>query len=329
VGSYISEQAIGDLHGGRYRIERKLGQGTFGAVFLAQDTELRRQVAIKIPRPEAVAKLGNVDSYLAEARNIASLDHPHIVTVYDVGRTADGSLYVVSKYIDGGSLADWRKSQSPDFKSIAGCLEKLAEALHHAHQKRLIHRDVKPANILIEEASGTPYLTDFGLSIREEDYLQYGHVAGTPAYMSPEQIRGEGHRLDGRSDLFSFGVVMYFMLTGRLPFPGQTYEEISREITKVEPPAPRSLHINIPAELERICLKLLLKRALKRYPDGRELAKDLRAWRVSRTAQATEKAPQRITPRGLRSFTADDAEFFLDLLPGPRNRNGLPESIAF
>ena len=106
TGSFISSLAIGDLRGGRYRLERKLGQGAFGAVYLAQDTELQRQVAIKIPRPEALAKLGNIDTYLAEARNVASLDHPHIVSVFDVGRTADGSLYVVSKFIDGGSLAE-------------------------------------------------------------------------------------------------------------------------------------------------------------------------------------------------------------------------------
>jgi hypothetical protein len=202
TGSFISSLAVGDLRGGRYRLDRKLGQGAFGAVYLAQDTELQRQVAIKIPRPEALAKLGNIDTYLAEARHVASLDHPNIVSVYDVGRTADGSLYVVSKYIDGGSLGEWNKTAAPDFKTIVDCLAKLADALHHAHLKRLIHRDIKPANILIEEASGTPFLTDFGLSIREEDYLQDGHIAGTPAYMSPEQIRGEGHRLDGRSDLF-------------------------------------------------------------------------------------------------------------------------------
>ncbi len=328
-GTFISEHTIGDLRNGRYRLERKLGHGAYGAVYLAQDKDLKRQVAVKVPNREALEKLVDVESYLHEAQHVAALDHPYIAPVYDVGRTIDGSIYVVSKFIDGCSLADWCKKNTPDFKTIAKLLEQIARALHHAHQRRYVHRDVKPANILIEEATGIPYVADFGLAIREEDYLQDGRVAGTPAYMSPEQTRGEGHRLDGRSDLFSLGVVMYWMMTGRLPFPGQTREEIAHEITTLEPPSPRSLKSEIPAELERICFKLLSKRASDRYPNGQALADDLLAWLTQHAAQAVQASPQKITPRGLRSFTADDASFFLDLLPGPRNRDGLPESVAF
>jgi serine/threonine protein kinase/formylglycine-generating enzyme required for sulfatase activity len=291
--------------------------------------DLKRQVAVKVPSREALDELINVDLYLVEAQNVAALDHPCIVPVYDVGRTLDGSIYIVSKFIDGCSLAEWLKNNNLDFQSIAKLVEQIAEALHHAHQQRLIHRDIKPSNILIEEATGTPYVADFGLAIREEDYLQDGRIAGTSAYMSPEQVRGEGHRLDGRSDLFSLGVVMYLMLTGRLPFPGQTHEEIAQEITTFEPHAPRSLKNEIPVELDRICLKLLRKRASERYTNGRELAEDLREWLTPSSIPQTKAASQKITPRGLRSFTADDAGFFLDLLPGPRNRDGLPESIAF
>jgi serine/threonine protein kinase/formylglycine-generating enzyme required for sulfatase activity len=329
TGTFISSHTVGDLRNGRYRFVRKLGQGAYGAVYLAQDMDLKRRVAVKVPSREALAKMVDIDSYLVEAQTVAALDHPRIVTVYDVGRTLDGSIYVVSKFIDGCSLAEWIKKTTLDFQAIAKLLEPIAEALQHAHQRRLIHRDIKPANILIEESTGTPYVADFGLAIREEDYLLDNRIAGTPSYMSPEQVRGEGHRLDGRSDLFSLGVVMYQMLTGRLPFPGQTRAEIAHEITSLEPPAPRSLITDIPAELERICLKLLRKRASERYANGRELAKDLRAWLTPRAIQLAKTAIQKITPRGLRSFTADDAGFFLDLLPGPRNRDGLPESIAF
>lgn len=328
-GTYLSDKKVGDLRNGRYRFARKLGEGAYGAVYLAQDMDLKRQVAVKVPSREALDKLVDVDSYLVEAQNVAALDHPCIVPVYDVGRTLDGSIYIVSKFIDGCSLAEWLKNNNLDFQSIAKLVEQIAEALYHAHQQRLIHRDIKPSNILIEEATGTPYVADFGLAIREEDYLQDGRIAGTSAYMSPEQVRGEGHRLDGRSDLFSLGVVMYLMLTGRLPFPGQTHEEIAQEITTFEPHAPRSLKNNIPVELERICLKLLCKRASERYANGRELAEDLREWLTPSSIPQTKVASQKITPRGLRSFTADDAGFFLDLLPGPRNRDGLPESIAF
>jgi serine/threonine protein kinase/formylglycine-generating enzyme required for sulfatase activity len=329
TGTFISGQTVGDLNEGRYRLERKLGQGAFGAVYLAQDTELKRQVAIKVPSREALDKLVDIDSYLREAQAAAALDHPQIVTVYDVGKTLDGSIYVVSKFIDGSSLADWLKANTLDFAAIAKLLQPVAEALHHAHQRRLIHRDIKPANLLIETATGLPFVADFGSAIREEDYLQDGRIAGTPMYMSPEQIRGEGHRLDGRSDLFSLGVVMYRLLTGRVPFPGQTFAELLHEITTVEPHAPRSVKADIPPELERICLKLLRKRASERYASGRDLAEDLQAYLAPRAAQVAAATTGKITPRGLRSFTAADAGFFLDLLPGPRNRAGLPESIAF
>jgi serine/threonine protein kinase/formylglycine-generating enzyme required for sulfatase activity len=329
TGTYISNNKIGDLGNGRYKITRKLGEGAYGEVYLCWDQDLKRQVAIKVPSRKAIKRLVNIDSYLVEAQNAAALDHPHIVSIYDARSTLDGSIYIVSKFIDGCSLADWIKKQTLAFDSMATLLDPIAMALHHAHQKRFIHRDIKPANILIEEATATSYIADFGLAIREEDYLQDGGRAGTPAYMSPEQILGEGHRIDGRSDLFSLGVVMYQILTGRLPFPGQTQEEIAHEITTVEPPAPSALRSDIPLELERICLKLLRKRASERYCNGRELAEDLREWLTSRTTRAVTASTQRIAPRGLRSFTADDASYFLELLPGARNREGLPESIAF
>ncbi|MFN7734053.1 MAG: serine/threonine protein kinase, partial [Pirellula sp.] len=329
TGSFISPNTVGDARAGRYVFARLLGRGKFGAVYLAQDMELKRQVAVKVPNREALEAHVDVESYLVEAQTVAMLDHPHIVPIYDVGRTHDGSIFVVTKFINGCSLAEWIKTQPLDHHATAKLLEPIAEALHHAHQRRLIHRDIKPANILIEEATATPFVADFGLAVREEDYLQKGYISGTPAYMSPEQIRGEGHRLDGRSDLFSLGVVMYQMLTGHLPFQGRTREEVTQKITSVEPVAPSSIRQDTPIELERICLKLLRKRISERYANGRELAEDLRAWLAPRTSHGVATTYQRITPRGLRSFTAEDASYFLDLLPGPRNRDGLPESIAF
>ena len=179
-GTFISDNKVGDLRNGRYRFARKLGEGAYGTVYLAQDMDLKRRVAVKVPSREALDKLVDVDSYLVEAQNVAALDHPHIVSVYDVGRTLDGSIYVVSKFIEGCSLADWIKKNNLNFQSIAKLLEQIAGALHHANQRRLIHHDIKPANILIEEATGTPYVVDFGLAIREEDYLQDGRIAGTP-----------------------------------------------------------------------------------------------------------------------------------------------------
>ncbi len=177
--------------------------------------------------------------YLAEARMVASLDHPHIVPVYDMGRSEDGAVYVVSKFIEGSDLKELIEQNRPAPDEAAKLLAVVAQALHHAHQKRLIHRDIKPANILIEEATHTPYVADFGLAIKEEDYLKSGSMAGTPAYMSPEQARGEGHRLDGRSDIFSVGIVFYELLTGKRPFRGSSSYELMVQISTTEPQPPR------------------------------------------------------------------------------------------
>ena len=162
---------------GRYRLVRVLGEGGFGRVWLGFDEELQRQVAIKVPTPERFEKADTAEAYLSEARTLATLDHPHIVPVYDVGRTDDGLVYVVSKFIEGGSLAQRIKQTRPGHEEAAKLVATIAEALHHAHLKRLIHRDVKPANILIEESTGRAYASDFGLAIREEDYLRSGSMA--------------------------------------------------------------------------------------------------------------------------------------------------------
>ncbi|QDV43398.1 Serine/threonine-protein kinase PknB [Stieleria neptunia] len=324
--TYISDATVGDVHRGRYRLLRVLGEGGFGCVHLAIDAELRRQVAIKVPKPERFKSAEDADLYLAEARTVAGLDHSNIVPVYDVGRTEDGSIYIVSKYIQGQTLADVIRQERPAPKDAAILMATVANALEYAHQQRLIHRDIKPGNILIEDATTTPYVTDFGLAIREEDYFDNLNIAGTPAYMSPEQARGEGHRLDGRSDVFSMGTVFYELLTGKRPFRGSTPNEQMHQVISTDPIPPRQIDDSVPVELERICLKALTKRLSARYSSAAALANDLSQWQPGENQQAAE---QTIVPKGLRSFDSDDSEFFLELLPGPRTRDGLPEIIQF
>src|SRR5579871_2090932 len=344
---------------GRYRITGVLGKGAFGVVYRGHDDDLRRDVAIKVPHRQRVAQPGDVEAYLAEARIVASLDHPHIVPVHDVGRTDDGCCFVVSKFIEGSDLARKLQEGRPAFPQAAELIATVAEALHHAHRRGLVHRDIKSGNILMDN-HGKAFVADFGLALKEEDFGKESMVAGTPAYMSPEQAQGEGHRVDGRSDIFSLGVVFYELLTGQRPFRGRTREDLFEQIARIEPRPPRQMDDTIPRELERICLKSLAKRVSERYPTAMDLADDLRHWQMGSLSRAAMPVPVvsppsvhvqvtvpassttpppsagltptvrvTIVPKGLRSFDANDADFFLELLPGPRDRNGLPESIRF
>ena len=259
----------------RYQILERLGAGGFGVVFKAWDAELERTVAIKLLRPGADGS--STSHLLAEARTLARLDHPAIVPVYDLGRTTNDDLLIVSKFVEGRDLSKWLKTQRMLPVQAAECVAVLADALDYAHAQGIVHRDVKPGNILLT-AAGEPVLSDFGLALHDAALGSGSHFVGTPAYMSPEQARYEGHRVDGRSDIYSLGTVLYELLTGSRPFQARDREELLDYVRNVEARPPRQIDRTLPRELERICLKSLAKRAADRYPTAGDMARDLRDW---------------------------------------------------
>ena len=331
---------------GRYRIDETIGSGGFGVVYKAWDEQLQRSVAIKVAR-KLSRSTHSTAAYLDEARFLARLDHTSIVPVFDVGQSENGTLFVVSKYVEGLDLSRRIRQERPSLNDAARIVASIADALDYAHSRGVVHRDVKPGNIIVSDG-GHPVLVDFGLAIRDADFGQGATFVGTPSYMSPEQARQEGHRVDGRSDIYSLGVVLYELLTGTRPFNATSVAALLELIRKVEVRPPRQIDRNVPKELERICLKALAKRVADRYSTAGDLADDLRHWATEQqfteslpspsTDSASDPTPSTassrqdaiaIVPRGLRSFESTDSDFFLNLLPGARDRNGLPESIRF
>ena len=355
---------------GRYEVRDMLGSGGFGDVYLAFDEKLKRQVAIKVPHEGRITGKNDSLEYLEEARMVAQLDHPSIVPVYDVGGSEETEFYIVSKYIPGSDLRRLLKKKRFGYLESVRLVEAVARALHHAHKCGLVHRDVKPGNILIDE-DGAPYVADFGLALSERRLDKGPRFAGTPSYMSPEQARGEGHRVDGRSDIFSLGAVLYELITGQRAFQGDTKSDLLEQIEHFDLPALRQRNEKLPKELDRICQKALAKQASERYWTAHDMAEDLGAFlrqdelqgtrestavgestiepsksrdgsqdfvlrqdsaensATNESDRLTETQTTVVLPKGLRSFDAHDADFFLELLPGPRDRNGLPDSLRF
>lgn len=316
---------------GHYFVVRKLGEGAFATVYLAREIENNRLLAIKVPKLNKLAAQDAMRFFQREAALVKELDHPSISKVFECNQDDSGCCYIAMQYVEGKSLRQVLDTERISHRRAVRIAIEISDALQYAHRKQIYHRDVKPTNIIIG-LDDTPYLIDFGLAIHERDrWLYQNQRAGTENYMSPEQVRGESHRLDGRTDIWSLGAVLYEMLTGSILFEG-TQAQIFDEILHRER-SPRIIDPAVPPELERICLKCLSKRISNRFTTAQDLAADLRAWMEQSSSVANGEHQSRtasiVVPKGPRPFDENDAEFYLDLLPGPRARDGLPESVRF
>ena len=322
---------------GGYTIRGLLGQGGMGAVYRAWHEGWQQEVALKVIRADRLAGASPavrqrwVARFLEEAQAATRVQHAAIVPLLDYGQVEE-LPYLAMSLIEGRNLREWQRREPVSVTRTVEIVLAIAEALDCLHQQGIYHCDVKPSNILIDHA-GRPYLSDFGLALDEARIPAEPGLMGTAAYMSPEQACGEGHLLDGRSDIFSLTVVLYELLGGENPFE-QVDREKTLELVRHARVAPlRRKHLEIPEELDRICQRGLARRAADRYPTARDLAGDLRAWLAEHAdAEPVEAAADGALPRidlkGILAFGPEDGPAYLRLAPGPYTRSGLPVSIA-
>jgi len=316
---------IGTIVTDRYRIERKLGEGGMGEVFLAEDLRLGRKVALKLLRTELTRDADRVHRFEQEARSASALNHPNILTIFEIGHTGE-TYFIATEFVDGPTLRDLLSSGKLDPKRILEIGTQVADALAAAHRAGIIHRDVKPENIMVRR-DGFAKLLDFGLAKLTE--IQSGSgpaplktasgvLVGTVHYMSPEQI--EGRIVDERSDLFSLGSVLYESAAGQPPFGGTSFIEVMRTITSAKPRPVGELNATVPPELARIIEKCLAKEPRERYQHADELAVDLR--RLQRVSETETSPTKQVVPRPRGRGRAIDSVAVLPLA----NASGDPDT---
>ncbi len=261
---------------GDYELLEEIARGGMGVVWKARQTSLNREVAVKVIRAGALASPQEVQRFLREAEAAANLQHPNIVAIHEVGEHA-GQHYFSMDYVAGRDLGALVQDGPLAPRRAAAYVKTIAEAIHFAHQRGTLHRDLKPQNVLID-ASDQPRITDFGLAkIMEDDsrLTQTGVVMGSPSYMPPEQAAGRGGDIGPASDVYSLGAMLYELLTGRPPFRAPTALATLQQVLETPPTPPRKLKVDIPVDLETICLKCLEKAPSARYPTARALAEEL------------------------------------------------------
>ncbi|MDQ6811635.1 MAG: protein kinase [Actinomycetota bacterium] len=292
---------LGTLLGARYRLEAQIGRGGMSTVYLAFDTVLERQVAIKLMHREIATDSDQLERFRREARSVAQLSHPHIVTVIDAGEEASpdgshpgvGAPYIVLEYVDGETLKDLIRREGPlDIPQALAYAIEIARALGAAHERLIVHRDVKPQNVLISPEGGAK-ITDFGIArtLSEEGLTVAGRVLGTTDYVSPEQALG--HPVTGQSDLYSLGIVLYEMLTGQVPFRGDSPVAVAMRHVREDVPDVQLLRRDLSAATASVIDRAVAKDLSRRYPDAPSMIADLEevlAVEASRSGQATGEA---------------------------------------
>jgi serine/threonine protein kinase len=281
-----------------YRVLGVLGQGGMGVVYQAEQTGLKRLVALKMilsgphARPEERAR------FVTEAKAVARLQHPNIAQIYEIGEH-DGGAYLSLEFVDGGSLAQRLRRAPPTPQEAARLVESLARAVQHAHERHIIHRDLKPGNVLLTVA-GVPKIVDFGLAKQLDDDGQHttsGAIIGTPSYMAPEQACGKKKGVGPASDIYALGAMLFELVTGQPPFRGETPLDTLYQVSTLDPPVPSSLKPGCPRDLETIILKCLEKDSRRRYTNASALADDLHRFLTSEPIWAQRVSLFR---RGLR-----------------------------
>jgi serine/threonine protein kinase len=298
VLSSLVGQSFGDVE-----LLEEIGRGGMGLVFKANQTSLERLVAVKLLRPEHFTDPLKLARFTAEARAAASLEHPNIIQVYQVGECPFGQ-YFAMEYIDGESLDQLIRKGNLSLSFTVQILHTVARAVHFAHTKGIVHRDLKPANIMVDRTR-RPVVMDFGIVKflgQPSSLTQEGVIVGTPAYMAPEQAGEAPDQVGPLSDVYSLGGILYSMLTGRVPYDGATpLQTVLKVIGSEMPPPVCSLRPHVPVELERICMKCLSKRPADRYPSARALAHSLRsfaaAWAHRQTTATAAKKKAKGTTR--------------------------------
>src|ERR671929_1371949 len=292
----VSDTLLNTLFDGRYRVLRKLGSGGMAHVYLAEDQELGRRVAIKILDDRHAGDGQFVERFRREAKNAASLSHPNIVSIYDRGE-AEGTYYIAMEYLDGRSLKELIVARGPAPVNVAiEYARQILAAIRFAHRHGIVHHDIKPHNVLVD-AEGRLKVTDFGIARAGASQMtEAGSIIGTAQYLTPEQAKGAP--VDQTSDLYSVGVVLYELLTGAVPFSGDTPVEIAMKHLSSVPPAPSELRAEIPRDLDLVVMRALAKDPAERYQSADEMDADLaRVQRGAAVSPATEEAATAIISR--------------------------------